>query len=378
MSNPPLMPLSTEKSTQKPLDKPGQTRLAILLGSAVLAGAIFTTLGFRSAPQKSAAPKLFLPDQQSLQLIQPEKATEGLPYELGLSWQNLPLEAQVAPQKMSLRWQDVSYTGLGIKPVKTVTLGQQATNAKLIFESPGAHTIDVLGPDGAVWKSLKINVEPYQASIYPARWEENRFLPQDPGRYHIYVNLHYDAKNLKSTQRQYLQITQDGQILERLLVSSGALAKMTPLGKFKLGFKDYYPRSARYNNTPMPFWSAIDVPGHPGEFGFHSLEDGGYQYLLGRPASHGCIRMSRLPSVEKDPQTGKPIWGDRGGARWIYDRIPEGTAITMFRHKLQAFRFEDLERWQIRQAREYQAAQQAKNKAKTSAKVSATQSAKRL
>lgn len=371
--NPPLMPLQTPAQTNhKPFNK---TRLAVLLGSGMLAAGIVATVGFSSASSEPAPPKLLVPGQTELHVTAPATAAEGQPFDVRLGWRNLPAAAHVSPQALSLRWQDTSYTGEAIKPVRTLNLGQNHARESLIFESPGAHRVEVLGPDGAVWKTLQVNVEPFKASVYPARWEQFRVLPQDPGRYHIYVNLHYDAKNPKSSQRQYLQITQDGQILERLLVSSGALSHMTPLGKFKLGFKDYYPRSAKYNNTPMPFWSAIEVPGHPGEFGFHSLEDGGYHYLLGRPASHGCIRMSRLPSVEKDPKTGQPIWGDRGGARWIYDRIPKGTAITLFKRPLPAFVFEDYERWQVRTAREAQAAYKAKLALKAEAKTAAKNSA---
>lgn len=361
----PLYPQPEPKSATPRLPRAAWFGIGGLgLGALALAGWLLVgPLDLQAQSRDLVNLRQVTPDLSQLHVQSPAKVGEGEPFELALGWRNLPEAASVEPQTLSLRWQDTSYDGKPLKQQLELSLGQTHQRNQVIFQSPGPHRIEVLGPDGSVWKTLDYQVTPYLASIYPTRWEEFRDLPQTPERYHIWVNMQYDPK-APNAQRQHLTITQDNRILQRLLVSSGALASMTPTGSFSLGFKDYYPRSAKYNNTPMPFWSAINVPGHPGEFGFHALEDGGYQWLLGRPASHGCIRMSSMASVETDPKTGVKSWGNRGGARWIYDRIPKASKVTLFRHKLAPFAFEDYERWQIRLAREAQQAAKAKQAAK--------------
>lgn len=336
-------------------------RVALWSGAAVIAAGVLIPLQAVSRDQPSAP--AYHPESEQLNLQSQPQATEGKAFDVRLGWRHLPHNVSVQSVDLELRWQDTSYDGKALEGRLPLSLGRLHEHLQLVFQSPGKHKLELM-QGSQLWKSFEVDVRPYPATVFPAHWEENRSLPEDPARSKIWVNLQYDPKQpLK--QRQYMQVTVDNQIVERLLVSSGALANMTPTGEFSLGFKDYYPRSAKYNNTPMPFWSAINVPGHPGEFGFHSLEDGGYYYLLGRPASHGCIRMSRLPSVEKDPKTGQLSWGDRGGARWVYDRVPKGVAVSMFRHKLPSFVFEDYEHYLSRQAREAAAARKLSPKAKT-------------
>lgn len=300
-----------------------------------------------------------LPQSQSLQpgaahlhLRTPQQVSEGRRFELHLGWRDLPAGAQVEPVELTLRWQGRNYKGEPQTFSKSLALGPNVHSLPLHFESPGQHQVDILGPDQKVWKSLRFDASPFPARIFPSEQARQASLSQDPERFHIYVNLHFDPETPQ--QRQYAQIVHDGEIVERLLISSGAGVKATPQGEFLVGFKDFYPRSSLYNNTPMPFWSSINMNGNQGEYGFHALEDGGYLYLLGRPASHGCIRMSRLASVETDPQTGESYWGDRGGARWIYDRVPEKAPVSIFAQALPAFAFEDYTAYLARQAREYQ------------------------
>ncbi|HEY9839066.1 MAG: L,D-transpeptidase [Candidatus Sericytochromatia bacterium] len=339
-------------------------RLAVLVGvgTAALAGTvILSPAAFKAFSRDIPSLQLVDPLPAQLNVQNPTKGVEGQPVPLMLGWRDLPHGAKVEPVELTLRWKDTSYLGKPLQIARKLSLGQTHQRQELIFQSPGSHLVEILGPDQSVWKSLNITTDPFPATVFPAHWELNRELKLDPSHYHMFVNLQYDPK-APDQQRQYMQFTEDGRILERLLISSGAVMGTTPLGDFSLGFKDYYPRSAKYNNTPMPFWSAITVPGHIGEVGFHSLEDGGYIWLLGRPASHGCIRMSRQPSVETDPKTGAKFWGDRGGARWVYDRVPKLTPVTIFRRKLPAFEFEDYARWEARQYREaIQAAKAAKS-----------------
>jgi len=314
-------------------------------------------LAQRAQADHLSRPSLFQPQAEHLYLQAPSEVTEGQRFELHLGWRQLPAASQVEPVRLSLSWSDTSYTGQPLQPVQTLELGAATQTQSLLFESPGTRQLRITGPDGQ-WQELQFQVKPFAASVFPQNWESQRDLSPEPSRYQIHVNLHYDPK--APNQRQYAQIVYDGEILQRLLISSGAGAKVTPMGKFKLGFKDFYPRSSLYNNTPMPFWSAININGNQGEYGFHSLEDGGYIYLLGRPASHGCIRMSRQPSLETDSKTGEKFWGDRGGARWIYDRVPPETPVTIYKAPLPSFAFEDYEMYLARLAREYAARQSEK------------------
>lgn len=254
-----------------------------------------------------------------------------------------------------LSFNDQSYLGEEIINSIPVTINNSRSIEKeILFTSPGKKQILLKDQKGTTLKKTTVNVIPFKASVFPKEWDKNKNLSQDnPSNWHIWVNLFSEPEN-KNGQRQYLQIEYKQEIIDRFLVSSGAKGHPTPQGTFKLGFKEEYPRSRRYNNTPMPFWSAINVNGNEGEYGFHSLDNGNYLYLLGKPASHGCIRLSRLPSVEKDPSTGKAFWGDRGGARWLYDRVPKETGITIFSNKLSEFSFEDYSAYLQKKALDYQ------------------------
>lgn len=361
---------SPDKTPPPPLFPAAQTMSLkfspqrLLAWSLVAVTAVFVpfsgTLATRTLAQDLPRLKEIQASPEHLRLVLPAQAVEGQPAKLFLSWQNLPAATRMQPQPLVLSWQDISYDGKQLEHAQEFELGNHHQQKPLIFQSPGKHQLQIKDASGKVWQQAEIDVLPYPASIFPSHWDEHQQLVADPERFKIWVNLHYDPKQ-PDKQRQYMQITYDNQILERLLVSSGAPGHDTPLGQFKVGFKDYYPRSARYNNTPMPFWSAINMNGNEGEYGFHSLEDGGYLYLLGRPASHGCIRMSRKPSVETHPETGAQFWGDRGGARWVYDRVPKGTSVKLFKQPLPRFEFQDYQAYLTAQAREAQAARTARS-----------------
>lgn len=328
-------------------------RLGAWLGVSLMALALpFSEQMARSAlAQDLPQTRRLQPQVGQLRLRTPEQVYEGQRFVLHLGWQDLPAGAQIEPVALQLRWQGKNYKGQPQHFSQQLILGASTQSLPLHFESAGQHKLEILGPDQTVWKSLTLAAEPFPARVFPSEAARQARLSQDPKRFHIYVNLHVDPQG---AQRQYAQIVHDGEIVERLLISSGAGAKATPQGEFRVGFKDFYPRSSLYNDTPMPFWSAINMNGNQGEYGFHALEDGGYLYLLGRPASHGCIRMSRLPSVETDPKTGEAYWGDRGGARWIYDHVPEKAPVSIFAQALPAFAAEDYAAYLARQAREYQ------------------------
>ena len=185
--------------------------------------------------------------------------------------------------------------------------------------------------------TLNIYIKPLKATIFPIDWAKYKQPEQNTDKWTILVNLFYS----EAKQRQYLQVIYNNRIVQRLLVSAAAPGLVTPEGDFTLGRKEYYPRSVKYGNTPMPFWNELHQNHVGGEIGIHGLEGDYYMYLLGRPASHGCIHTSRLPSVEKDPVTGQEYWGDRGAAKWIFDRVPLDTKIHVFNKELPAFTFQD-------------------------------------
>lgn len=313
---------------------------------------IASTLGAQTVTPKLSQIQVVSPGSQHLHLNLPTTTQEGKAFQVLLGWRNLPAGAQVEATELSLEWQDKDYSGKPIQAHKKIALSVLHQQVNIVFQSAGKHTLQIKGPDGGLWHSQSFETKPFPATVFPRFWEQHQDLiadKGDPKRFHIWVNLHFDPK--QPQQRQYLQITYDDQILERLLVSSGAAGHDTPLGQYQVGFKDFYPRSAKYDDTPMPFWSAINMNGNQGEYGFHALEEGSYLYLLGRPASHGCVRLSRKPSLETDTATGKQFWGDRGGARWIYERVPEKSAVTLFKQALPQFAYEDYQGYLVEQAR---------------------------
>lgn len=306
-------------------------------------------LGERTLTQDIPTLKTLQPQTEHLRLKMPTTVTEGQPFDIHLTWQNLPAATRVEETALRLRVKDLGYDGSSQDIDKKVRLGSTHQKETLMLQSPGVHTLEIRDDANTLWAQHTLNVKAFPASVFPQHQSTYPNLSTNASDYHIWVNLQYDTQK----QRQYAQITYKGQILERLLVSSGAAGHNTPLGDYQLGFKDYYPRSARYNGTPMPFWSAINMNGNEGEYGFHALDNGGYLYLLGKPASHGCIRLSRLASLETHPETGEKYWGDRGGARWIYDRIPKNTPVSIFKHRVEAFAFQDYPQYLAQEAQKY-------------------------
>jgi len=344
------MPSQEETPQTPPSPLPGSTppeknyfnKQYLWLAGALIPLALIAFSVMKSGEQNPALAEASKPQRISLtdrdlRTSLPASGLEGQPVELSL---HLLLASHQAPVQLNLSYQDFDYAGKAIIAEKKLEWNGSLLKVPLIFQSPGQKEIQLKDSSNHLLKALKLKVTPFPASVFPKKWEEFKNLAPHPERFHIWANLFYDEKT-HPNQRQYVQITHEDRLIDRFLISSGAAGHITPVGEYKLGFKDFYPRSSRYNNTPMPFWSAINVNGNQGEYGFHSLEDGGYLYLLGKPASHGCIRLSRLPSVETDPQTGQKSWGDRGGARWIFDRVPPETPVTIFKQPLPDFEFQD-------------------------------------
>ena len=84
-----------------------------------------------------------------------------------------------------------------------------------------------------------------------------------------------------STQTMTVKV--NGRVVHRWRVSSGKKGHRTPTGSYRPGrmYREYYSR--KYDNSPMP---------HSIFFrGGYAIHGTGYTRSLGRPASHGCIRL---------------------------------------------------------------------------------------
>ena len=82
---------------------------------------------------------------------------------------------------------------------------------------------------------------------------------------------------------QTMTVVVNGRVAHRWRVSSGKKGHRTPTGTYRPGrmYREYYSR--KYDNSPMP---------HSIFFrGGYAIHGTGYTRSLGRPASHGCIRL---------------------------------------------------------------------------------------
>ena len=85
-----------------------------------------------------------------------------------------------------------------------------------------------------------------------------------------------------SLAEQRLTIWEDGVVVGRSMVSTGVAGHETPRGVFTVLQKKRMHRSNIYSNAPMPFMQRITWSGV-------ALHQG---HVTGRPASHGCIRLT--------------------------------------------------------------------------------------
>jgi len=84
---------------------------------------------------------------------------------------------------------------------------------------------------------------------------------------------------------QAMTVVYKGETLVRWTVSTGRAGYRTPVGSFRPQrmYEDYYSR--QYDGSPMPFSVFYDRG-----YAIHGTYD---TWSLGRPASHGCIRLLR-------------------------------------------------------------------------------------
>lgn len=82
---------------------------------------------------------------------------------------------------------------------------------------------------------------------------------------------------------QTMTVSQNGVVKHRWKVSTARKGYVTPTGSWSAKWLSRNHRSRKYNNAPMPY----SVFFHGG-YAIHGTYD---LKRLGRPASHGCIRL---------------------------------------------------------------------------------------
>lgn len=87
-----------------------------------------------------------------------------------------------------------------------------------------------------------------------------------------------------SLSSQTMTVTQNGVVKHRWRVSTGRKGFGTPTGSWSAKWASRNHRSRKYDNAPMPY--AIFFKGG---YAVHATFD---TKRLGRPASHGCVRLS--------------------------------------------------------------------------------------
>lgn len=197
---------------------------------------------------------------------------------------------------------------------------------EIIFKRAGNKLIQII-PNETIFKPINIKtfVNPFKTTVFPVKLPENIKLSNNPLDWYVWVNLYYSYMR----QPAYYQVTYKDEIIQRFLTSPAKVGFMTPTGTYNLGLKLKRPKSEKYN-AYMPFWTTINIP-PVGSFGNHGLEGEGYLYLLGAPASHGCIRLSFKYLPYYNPKTKRFKYIEIGAAKWVYDNVPIGTKITLFR-----------------------------------------------
>ena len=102
-----------------------------------------------------------------------------------------------------------------------------------------------------------------------------QFMPQVSEAASLVANV-----NLSS---QTMTVSQNGVVRHRWKVSTGRKGYITPTGSYRAKWVSRNHRSRKYDNAPMPF--AVFFKGG---YAVHATYD---LKRLGRPASHGCVRL---------------------------------------------------------------------------------------
>ena len=83
--------------------------------------------------------------------------------------------------------------------------------------------------------------------------------------------------------KQLMTVSYGGEILHSWAVSTGKVGHYTPRGSYRPQRMATMWRSKKYNNAPMPY-SVFFTGGY-------AVHGTNHVKALGRPASHGCIRL---------------------------------------------------------------------------------------
>ncbi|MBK5570042.1 L,D-transpeptidase [Ensifer sp. 2YAB10] len=86
-----------------------------------------------------------------------------------------------------------------------------------------------------------------------------------------------------SLSSQTMTVTQNGIVMYRWKVSTARKGYVTPRGNWQAKWLSRYHRSSKYDDAPMPYAVFFN-----GGYAIHATYD---IKRLGRPASHGCVRL---------------------------------------------------------------------------------------
>ncbi|MDP9630806.1 UNVERIFIED_ORG: lipoprotein-anchoring transpeptidase ErfK/SrfK [Ensifer adhaerens] len=86
-----------------------------------------------------------------------------------------------------------------------------------------------------------------------------------------------------SLSSQTMVVKQNGVVMYRWKVSTARKGYVTPKGSWKAKWLSRNHRSKKYDDTPMPYAVFFN-----GGYAVHATYD---VKRLGRPASHGCVRL---------------------------------------------------------------------------------------
>lgn len=86
-----------------------------------------------------------------------------------------------------------------------------------------------------------------------------------------------------SLSSQTMTVTHNGFVKYRWKVSTARKGYVTPTGSYRAYWASRHHRSRKYDNAPMP-WAIF----FNGGYAVHATYD---VKRLGRPASHGCVRL---------------------------------------------------------------------------------------
>lgn len=152
---------------------------------------------------------------------------------------------------------------------------------------------------------------PLQTIIFTDKWVEADYIPG------LFPGLYVDINLVK----QRLHIVNGEALVSTFMISSGKAGLPTPKGVFYIKNKIDIAQSRLYPGIWMRYWNALaknpDGSGYEG-YGIHDLPCFNYSCTLiegaghlGRPVSHGCVRLGHDNAV------------------WFYANIPIGTPVNI-------------------------------------------------